>query len=395
LAGIIVWAIYSFYYTPRSTVDQFKYFDDAVIMFEAFKNNPDYFIQLFFDTGRNKTELVPYYESFMNWDKQYNYAWIIDNRTVIRFNALVCFFSWGNFHVHTVFMNVLSFTGLLLLYKSVYHFFKTKEKLLFVAVFLLPTVLFWGSGVLKEGILILGLGMFVYGFFNAIQAGNKGLYSLALLAGIILLALVKVYVLLCLLPACLTYLLLKQIKFKNVLVAFVLIQIVLLFFIFNLKFFHSELDIVNKLWFKRNDFVNVAHDFDAKSAITPVNFEKSTWSIILHTPEAIYTTLLRPHIFEIKSIMYIMPIAENSLMLLMLLAMLFFFTKPDKETFLFLLFALVFILYLSAMIGLVTPILGAIVRYKLPLMPFLFLIFLSCIDREKLINKVPLLNKFI
>ncbi len=395
LTGIVIWFVYTYYYTDRATSDQYKYFDDAAILFAAFKNNPTHFIELFFDLGRDKAELIPYYERLMNWDKEYNYAWVIDNRTVIRFNALVHFFSWGNFHVHTLFMNLLSFSGLLLLFKGVYDLFKTNAKLLFTAVFFMPTVLFWGSGVLKEGILIFGLGLYCFGFFKIAHDKISFKNASSLILGILVLTSIKVYVLLCLIPASITYYILRKISFKNIWLAFALIQLMLVLFIFNLKWINPELDIVNKLWFKRNDFVNVANDWDAKSAIPAIEFDKSAISILIHSPQAMYNALLRPHFFEIKSVMYLMPIAENVFLFALLILMFLYYKKPVKDEQKFIMFAMVFIIYLSTMIGLVTPILGAIVRYKLPIMPFIFMLLIICLNRDKLIQKIPSLKNII
>ena len=392
--GIIIWLIYTYYY-DRSTSDQYKYFDDAAIMFDAFKKNPVYFFELFFDLGRENSHLTPFYERFMNWDKQYNYAWLIDNRTIIRFNALVYFFSGGNFHVHTLFMNLLSFSGLVLLYKSVFALFKSNARLLFLGVFLMPTVLFWGSGVLKEGILIFGLGLFCYGFFKFSEEQFNVKHNIVLLSGVLILASIKVYVLLCLIPASASYFIIKKMQPKNIWLTFAVVQLTFVLIIFNLKWISPELDIVNKLWFKRNDFINVANNWKAQSAISAVAFEKSAISIIMHTPQAVFNALLRPHIFEIKSVMYLMPIAENIFILVLALLMLFNFKKPGRQEQIFMMFVMVFVVYLAAMIGLVTPILGAIVRYKLPLMPFIFLLILSCINKEKFIKKYPILKKII
>jgi hypothetical protein len=93
--------------------------------------------------------------------------------------------------------------------------------------------------------------------------------------------------------------------------------------------------------------------------------------------------------------MYLMPLIENVLLVGFLFLAIFNFKKPEKESIYFVLFSLVFIVYLSAMIGLVTPILGAIVRYKLPVMPFLYLVILTFVDKEKLKIKFPFLNKYI
>jgi hypothetical protein len=53
------------------------------------------------------------------------------------------------------------------------------------------------------------------------------------------------------------------------------------------------------------------------------------------------------------------------------------------------------VLLLFVLIGLTTPILGAMVRYKIPGLPFLLIVFLLMLDKEKLLNKFPGLKKII
>jgi hypothetical protein len=292
-------------------------------------------------------------------------------------------------------MNFISFSGLVLLYRSVLNLFKTKAKLLFAAVFLIPTVLFWGSGVLKEAILIFGLGLFCFAFFHLMNKKINLKNTTFLILGILVLASIKVYVLICLVPATITYFLIKKLNFKNVWLAFLLIQVVIILIVFNLKWISPELDIVNKLWFKRNDFVNVANDWNAKSTIPALSFDKSAVSILMHSPQAIFNTLCRPHFFEIKSVLYVMPLLENLGLLMLTILMILNFKKPNREEQYFIIFAVVLIIYLAVMIGLVTPILGAIVRYKLPLMPFILMIIFTFTDIEKLIQKFPFIKKLV
>jgi hypothetical protein len=42
--------------------------------------------------------------------------------------------------------------------------------------------------------------------------------------------------------------------------------------------------------------------------------------------------------------------------------------------------------------GLITPVMGAIVRYKVPALPFLMILLVMLIDKEKLIKKIPFLK---
>jgi hypothetical protein len=52
-----------------------------------------------------------------------------------------------------------------------------------------------------------------------------------------------------------------------------------------------------------------------------------------------------------------------------------------------------FVILQFLIIGCTTPILGAIVRYKVPALPFLLITFLLLLDKEKIIKKIPLYFK--
>ena len=128
-----------------------------------------------------------------------------ETRTVIRFNALVCLFSFGQYHVHTVFMCFLSFIGLAGIYKSFLPFLENKKKELFAVVFFLPSVLFWGSGVLKEGLILFGAGMLIYHWFKILHEGFSTMRLILILFFIGLLSITKIYILLIILPALLCH----------------------------------------------------------------------------------------------------------------------------------------------------------------------------------------------
>ncbi|MCC6836969.1 MAG: hypothetical protein IT234_00405, partial [Bacteroidia bacterium] len=164
IAGFAVWAIYTFYYTDRATSDIYKYFDDSKVIFDALKSNPSHYLAMLTGIGNDGADFNQYYYQMNFWARAHDTNVLNDSHTIIRFNALVRLFSMGYFNVHTVFMCFLSFIGLVAIYKTFSEFLIDKKKELFFVVFLLPSVLFWGSGVLKEGILFFALGVMIYNF---------------------------------------------------------------------------------------------------------------------------------------------------------------------------------------------------------------------------------------
>ena len=54
----------------------------------------------------------------------------------------------------------------------------------------------------------------------------------------------------------------------------------------------------------------------------------------------------------------------------------------------FIVFSLIFILTLFTIIGLTTPVIGALVRYKMPALPFFFFVLLSFIKLKSISEKL-------
>jgi len=197
--GFIFWAVYTYYPPYQNLADAFLYFDDGKVLYSALFNNPLDYIKLLL--GFSDVSLNQYLDLTGYWSREFNQGIYNETKTVIRFNALVCLFSFGQYHVHTVFMCFVSFIGLSGIYKTFFPFLKNKKKELFVAVFLLPSVLFWGSGVLKEGLILFGAGMLIYHWFKILNEGFSVFRLILIVFFIGFLSITKIYMLLFCLPA--------------------------------------------------------------------------------------------------------------------------------------------------------------------------------------------------
>jgi len=162
IAGVLFWYIYTFYYTSRSDADIYKYFDDSKILFDALKNNPQDFIRMFFGFDNDPRFYEQYYAHMQVWKPQFESAVSMESHTMIRLNVVFRFFSFGFYQLHNVFVNFLSFAGLVALYKTFVPYAADKRKFLFPAIFLPPTVLFWGSGLIRESLVFFTMGFSVY-----------------------------------------------------------------------------------------------------------------------------------------------------------------------------------------------------------------------------------------
>jgi hypothetical protein len=115
-------------------------------------------------------------------------------------------------------------------------------------------------------------------------------------------------------------------------------------------------------------------------------------SFLSATPRALLRVLFRPFIREGKNPILLLPAIENLFFILLLFCALFFHRKIlSPEIFGF---CMVFSVALLLVMGLTTPVLGALVRYRIAAQPFLYFAILLCIDRDKLIAKWKFAEKF-
>jgi len=456
--GLIFWAVYAFYVPYHQKADAFMYFDDGKAIYQALLENPIDYVKILL--GFSDPSLDHYIDNTGSWNMIYNQGIYNETRTIIRFNAIVDIFSFGNYHIHTIFICFLSLTGLAGIYKTFLPFLTDKKKELFIVVFFLPSVLFWGSGVLKEGLVLFAFGMLVYHVFRLIN-GNISFSRIAyvlIFAG--LLSVTKAYMLLFLFPALAAYAWIsktngKKPELKFLIVFAICISGVLCLPKFDLpftlmdkqrqsiymanggallglknenKFIYISPEIKTKVtripgkpdyckivegvpyvsWYFLNysDSIYVQHSTDtttywiyynmqsAGSRIEIPFLHPTYTSILKNSPQAFFTAAFRPHFLDAKNPLMLISSIENFFICLFILVCLIFSSKKIATRHL-IYFCLSITIMLFVLIGLTTPVLGAVVRYKIPALPFFLIAFLLILDKEKLLKKFPFLKKII
>jgi len=379
ISGLILISIYTYYYQDRSSADVFKYFDDGKILYQSTKVHPSDFVKIMI--GQDTPELSNNHLSKMSyWYRSFDHGLRNDNRIVIKLNALLCWITGGNYFVHALIFCLLSFIGLLELSKL---FFKISgSKIIsFFAAFLVPSTLFWTSGILKEALLIFAIGVFCSSIFHLVQK-FKVAYLFCLLFALYLLLSVKIYVLFALLPAAILWYTVsktKHLKWRIISIfIFPLLVIILPYFFF------PQFNFLSLLIGKQHDFINLANTFHAGSTITMKPLDGSIWSLIAALPQSLFYVISMPWPTQIKGLIYALPFLENLLVFALLGLLLFYRKKLNLPQNHFVWFGVLFTIILFSIIGLTTPVIGAIVRYKVPSMPFLFFILLLSIDFSKI-----------
>jgi len=390
-AGISVGLIYTYYYTDRLTADTFKFFDDSKILFDAVYSQPFDFLRMVSGIGAGAAELQPYYDKMTNWYdtfSPYN-----DNRTLIRLNAFLRIFSLGNYYVHVVFVCFLSLTGIIAVVKVFSREFPLKSLEIFAVFLLLPSVLFWGSGLLKDSLVIFSLGLVLYWFDKFLYSGQVKINQLVLLIlSLFLLLISKFHVFVLILPLLTAWWICAKTGYKPYWV-FISSTISFFMLIVLISFLAPNWNMAARLAQKQQAFFNLATETTAGSFISIPVLEPNFISFILNAPAGFLFCLTRPFITDGGSVLILISAIENLLILLFCVYALFKFRFKLIQNKIMPWLCIFYTITFFVLIGVVTPVLGAIVRYKAQALPFLVVFFLIASNTTFHKNVIKLFSK--
>lgn len=409
--GIIFASVYKFYYTYGDT---FAYHGNGINITNLLYQDPLLGIKFLFDFNEG---LDPYlYDNIVPANR---ITVGIDTRTVCKISGLTNIFCWDNFFANTMWFSFISFLGLWKLVLVLQNEFRSVKFItpIVVSVLFLPSVVFWGSGLMKDSIAIGALGYFMYSFSSIVKGKLPKITNLLIgtFSGLILIF-IKPYIIITFLPAFLFWAVLNlKNKIKNRLLRVLSLPIILLIGAIITVFSVSSISEFSPRY-KMDNVVNSARVYQENhysaeggstslgtgSGYTLGSFDNSVLGIALVAPAAVNVTLFRPYIFEISSPIMVFAALESSFFLILSLIILFkggirLNLKIIKSNS-FLSLALTFTLLFAFAVGFSSYNFGALVRYKIPCIPFFaFTLFFLRIklNEERLKSKLTRNNRRI
>ncbi|PLX23293.1 MAG: hypothetical protein C0599_04705 [Salinivirgaceae bacterium] len=394
--AIALCLIYLFYYGGGDTTG---YYNSAVALNNLLFEDPSTYFSIL---ANNLTpENFSAFNETTGWPGYYHDPYTF---TVPRFTSVLLLFTTGSFLQVSVLTAIVTYSGIWRLYLMFVDMYPSNYKLLAIAVLFIPSVAFWGSGVLKDSYTMAAAGWTVYSFYMIVFRKRKILVNLLfILISVYVLMSIKAYILFAIIGGLLIWMgfhYLNKLKspFFRILVlpiiAFMLFGLGQ-YLIFNLGQFvgsyYTSMDaLLEKAIITQDDLTRAyygGNSFDI-GELTP-----DVASVVSKFPVATIAGLYRPFIFEVRNPVMLLSAIENTFLLLLLLWVIYkvglrrfiaiMFEKPV------LLFAFGFTLLFAFSVGLTTANFGALVRYKIPLLPFyvaaLFTIYF--IDKRlKLLN---------
>jgi hypothetical protein len=390
IGGISVGLVYYFYYKGGDTV---HYFNGAGYICDAMFDSPFKAIRLLASNGEPILDLYEYTSVIPYYDDAPAYF-------LIKIASLFSFLGFHTYSVSAIFFALLSFSGGWAMFLALYHMYPHLHKQFAIALFFIPSVFFWGSGILKDTITLSALGWIFYAFVNLfIRKRHKKRSIIIIIIATYLILKLKIYIILCFIPALSIWLFsIYSSQIKSATTRSFLRPILFLGSIcFGLLAADQISSDNDKYSFDKivetsqttSTFLLSKSQEDNGSGYDLGPTDGTALGFIQKAPQAIWVSLYRPYLWESKKIIIFLSAFESLFFLLLTILTIkkvgLFNLFPLIRSNDYVLFALIFSVTFAFAIGISTSNFGTLVRYKIPFLPFFIssLYLLKSIAPEK------------
>jgi hypothetical protein len=152
-SGIAFALIYTYYYGESDT--HYYYWGSQSLYNLLFKDFNSFFAIII---GGHTPELLSKFNASTGWPTYWN---DLNSFAICRFNVPFYFLGLKSFLGNTIIMNVFLFSGVWRFYKLMIKIFQVDYNNLAIALLFVPSVLFWGSGILKDGWCLVAAFIFL------------------------------------------------------------------------------------------------------------------------------------------------------------------------------------------------------------------------------------------
>ncbi|MBX0333147.1 hypothetical protein K3G39_07845 [Pontibacter sp. HSC-14F20] len=388
--GLLI-GVLSFYVYDKG--DTQLYYQRALLITDLARDQGigTYLHYLFFNdpTGTPLQALQkPFYESAWNMPRLLSVPMLLTN---------------GNYYISSLYLSLFSFAGLCFFVNAIARYFANTAIPAVVAFLLFPSVVFWSSGVLKESVVLGGMGLLLGSSLYLLFGKSKPLlYLLLAVVGLYLIWLVKYFVAVALVLLVALALLVRVIFYSAKLahIHWLLKGMALLFLFSGIAWLGTQLN-PNLHLEALPDVVyqNYQVSLIASQGKPRIDFpflEPTYLSFALHSQLAFIGMLFRPFIWEAYNIRTFAAAFENTLLLVLAFGLLrdLFEAGRIKWRYGYLLLAvLVYLFAMGVLLAYSMPNLGTLSRYRVVVVPFVVYLLLLCKTNSDLLSYLFLVRQ--
>ena len=370
IGALAVGFIYQFYYSGGDTFNFHTHGSRHI--WEAFWDSPSKGIQMLLSNGKHQ-------ENFYTYSSRIYFFSDPASFVVIRVAAILDLFTFSTYSATAVLFAVISFIGSWMLFLTFYNKYPELYRWIAAGTLFIPSVFFWGSGLLKDTLVLAALGMATFELDRLLIRKRISLVHIfLLLVSLYVIFSVKKFLLQAYLPAVILWIYMGRIQRIRSMV----LKIMALPFILGLCAFLAYYSVIKvgegdkryaaeKLsQTARITAMDIRYQTgrEAGSGYTLGELDGSFTGMLRLAPKAINVSLFRPYLWEVRNPLMLLSALESTGFLFLVLyvvwkrrtSVLKAFTNPDIA------FTMLFSIVFAFAVGVSTFNFGSLARYKIP-----------------------------
>ncbi len=343
--------------------------NDGLYEYHLLMNDPHEFFTNIFKS--------PYKEGYTGFFNAVGSYWNdLRYNLILKMLAFFDIFSRGNYYINSLFFNFFGFFGIVALFRVFADIYKNTKWPLVAGCFILPSTLYYSSGIGKDLIILTMLGFFCYALYFSMTQKFTVKRGLTMFLSFITILLIRNFIAVALIPVSLAFFLSIK-KRTNSLVTFVCIFAGMFLILIILQFLIPSFQPLKIITQRQTDFLNIPGTFTTRLSINEL--EPTLTSFAGNLPQAVDHGFFTPHLWDRKGwLLFILAFELFAYEALFLLVILRYRSRLSFKN-PFILFCFFFSISMLLVTGYIIPYIGPIIRYRSIYLPFII---------------VPLLNAF-
>ena len=317
MAGIFYGWMGIYYGNLAQMVDTWAYHHFGIAEYELLRTHPQFYLtNLFID---------PYPDGVGNFFGSSDSYWNdLKGNIFVKLLSIFDILSFGHYYVNIIFFSFISLFGPIAVYRVMKDLFPGKKQALLLAAFIIPSFIYWTSGLHKEGLIFLAISLIIYHLYFGWKEKKYSVKRLvSILSSLAILLVLRNFLMVLVVPAVLAWLIASRWP-KYGLLIFTSVYFFFGIAFFNARYVNARFDFPLAVVSKQQAFLQLQ---GGGSTIPIKKLEPTAASFLKNTPQAITLSILRPYPTDVRDLLTLAASLEINLLLLLFLLFIFFRKK--------------------------------------------------------------------
>ncbi|WOK05585.1 hypothetical protein RT717_21140 [Imperialibacter roseus] len=394
VGAIALGFVYQFYYGGGDTMNYYNW--GAKIVWEAFLDSPTKAISLITAGAEYPADAFQYASRIIFFGDLPSYS-------IVRVAGLLAIFTLNSYYAISLCFAAISFSGTWALFYALDKYSPWIGKWTALAVLFIPSVFFWGSGILKDTLTFASLGFFIYSLLEIVKWKRVTLLNFIILLGsTYVLYHIKIYIALSLIPGAVLFIYFFYFSraVKSTVMRILLTPILIVGVLYSMYFAALKLGEDNRKYSLDSmietarvsaEWLYYVSQVEGGSGYSLGDDDFSPPGLVRKFVPGVWVSLFRPYIWEVRNPVMLLTAIE-SLVLFGFFSFAFFkvgvisfFSEIFRDPLIS--FFFVFTMVFCFAIGVSTFNFGSLARYRIPVMPlFAYSIFVIYFKRKRAVR---------